>query len=164
MTSYTYIDTSLGRLLLLSENDQLTGLYFTDSKHVPEIESDWRKKPQAEIFKLVEKQITEFSTGKRRTFELPLVLNGTSFQQKVWKNISKIPFGKTITYSELAKKSGKPAAIRAASTATGKNPIAWIIPCHRIIGKSGALTGYTGGLKRKSALLNFESSVNQHLS
>jgi len=163
MTIFTYLETTLGRLLLLSEGDRLTGLYFADSEHAPEIEPDWVEQPTAEIFKLAEKQITEFGTGKRRTFDLPLALHGTEFQKNVWKNILKIPFGKTISYTELARRAGKPAAVRAASSATGKNPISWIIPCHRIIGKSGAPTGYAGGLKRKVALLDFEKSIGQHL-
>lgn len=102
-------------------------------------------------------QLNQYFEGTRNIFDLPLTLVGTEFQKSVWQELRSIPFGKTISYLELAKRLGDPKVIRAAGTANGKNPIAIIIPCHRVIGSDGNLTGYAGGLKRKQWLLEHES-------
>jgi methylated-DNA-[protein]-cysteine S-methyltransferase len=104
------------------------------------------------------KQLGEYFENKRTEFDLPLKPTGTDFQKSVWEELQNIPFGKTISYMDLAKRLGEPKVIRAARTANGKNPIAIIIPCHRVVGTDGGLTGYAGGLRRKQWLLNHESA------
>jgi len=106
-------------------------------------------------------QLEEYFAGKRTTFSLKLNPQGTDFQKKVWKQLVKIPFGKTVSYMDMAKELGDPKVIRAAASANGKNPISIIIPCHRVIGSDGSLTGYAGGLHRKKWLLAHESPVTQ---
>lgn len=106
-------------------------------------------------------QLLEYFDGKRTDFDLKLNPEGTDFQKKVWKELSKIPFGKTVSYLDIAKRLGDPKAIRAAASANGKNPLWIIVPCHRVIGSDGSLTGYAGGLWRKKWLLEHESPVKQ---
>ena len=112
-------------------------------------------------FRDVQRQLREYWEGRRQTFDLPLRPQGTAFQQRVWTQIALVPFGATITYRELATRAGSPDGSRAAGLATGRNPISIVIPCHRIIGTNGSLTGFGGGLDRKRALLGFESAVAQ---
>ena len=102
-------------------------------------------------------QLDEYAAGEKRKFDLPVAFNGTPFQVRVWEEIYRIPFGETISYGELAARAGNPEAVRAAGTATGRNPICWVVPCHRVVGKMAALTGFAGGLERKRAYLDFES-------
>lgn len=108
---------------------------------------------------VVARQIEEFFAGKRQTFDFPLAPAGTGFQKRVWTELLNIPFGETISYGELARRIGNPAASRAVGSANGRNPIALIVPCHRVIGSNGKLTGYGGGLDLKEKLLNWERSV-----
>lgn len=158
MTTYTHIDSPLGRLLLTSREDKLTGLYFADQPHA-RIAPGWIWKDDAAIFAQTAQQLEEYASGERESFDLPLALSGTPFQALVWNKIAAIPFGQTITYSELAQRIGRsPRDARAVGMATGQNPVSWIVPCHRVVGKSGALTGYAGGITRKSALLEFEAA------
>lgn len=110
--------------------------------------------------KLCKKQLEEYYSGNRMIFELPMNLKGTEFQQKVWKELCKIPYGKTITYKEIARNIGNEKAVRAVGTAIGKNPIAIVIPCHRVIGSNGSLTGYAYGIDKKEQLLNLEKRKN----
>ena len=105
------------------------------------------------------RQLLEYLAGKRIDFTVPLCSKGTEYQKQVWRQITGIPYGQTITYSELAERTGAPRAIRAAAAATGKNPLSIVIPCHRVMGKGGALTGYAGGLRRKHALLEIEQAA-----
>ena len=109
----------------------------------------------------VARQLGEFFAGKRRTFDFPLAPKGTEFQKRVWAELVKIPFGETISYGELAKRVGNPNASRAVGRANATNPIALIVPCHRVIGTNGKLTGYAGGLDLKDKLLTWERSMNQ---
>lgn len=114
---------------------------------------------QPEILKTALQQLSEYFDGQRQEFEFEIAPEGTDFQKKVWDELLKIPFGRTISYKELAKRLGDDKVIRAAASANGKNPIGIIIPCHRVIGNSGDLVGYAGGLSRKRALLDLENSV-----
>lgn len=157
MTSYTHIDSPLGRLLLTSRQNQLTGLYFADKAHAPRVGREWVYQPDAEIFAQTKAQLDEYASGENEVFDVPVAMEGTPFQVRVWNEISMIPFGHTITYTELAHRVGALQAVRAVGTATGANRISWIIPCHRVVGKRDALTGYAGGLERKKALLDFEA-------
>jgi len=158
MTLYTHIDTPLGQLLLTSRESKLSGLYFTDQPHA-HIAPDWVQQDDADIFAQTARQLEEYASGERKRFDLPLRLSGTPFQALVWNAIASIPFAQTITYSELAQRVGRsPKDARAVGTATGQNPVCWIVPCHRVVGKSGTFTGYAGGVSRKSALLEFEAA------
>lgn len=158
MTSYSIVKTSLGELALVANKAELIGVYFFDCRHVPTALKTWTRDDQNALLKKAGKEINEYLDGKRSTFTFPLGSAGTDFQKKVWKEIAKIPFGKTISYSDLAKGAGSPNAIRAAGTATGKNPLSIIVPCHRVMGKDKAIRGYAGGLERKRHLLELECS------
>ena len=157
MTTYSVLKTmQLGDLLLTATTTHLTGIYFADCAHAPAIQDDWHLNSAHPILQSAAEQLQEFLSDSRTTFTIPLRADGTEFQQEVWRQIASIPFGQTITYSELATRAGVPQAIRAAGAATGKNPISIIVPCHRIIGKTGKLQGYAGGIDRKKELLGME--------
>jgi methylated-DNA-[protein]-cysteine S-methyltransferase len=158
LTIYRHIDSPLGQLLLTSRNGKLSGLYFADMPHA-QMAPDWVQQDDADIFAQTEQQLEQYLSGDREFFELPLAMSGTPFQMQVWQQIAQIPFGETISYSELAWRIGRTTQdARAIGTATGLNPVSWIVPCHRILGKSGAMTGYAGGIPRKIALLEFEAA------
>jgi methylated-DNA-[protein]-cysteine S-methyltransferase len=158
LTIYTHSDSSLGQLLLASREGKLSGLYFADQPHA-RIAPGWVRQDDADIFAQTVQQLDEYASGGRESFELPVSLSGTPFQMFVWLEIAKIPFGQTITYGELAERIGRtPRDARAVGMATGQNPVSWIVPCHRVVGKSGAFTGYAGGFARKNALLEFEGA------
>ena len=158
MTIYSYVDSPLGQLLLTSHDEKLSGLFFADQPHA-RIDREWVQQDDVAIFAQTAEQLDQFVAGERECFDLPLALHGTPFQMEVWQQIAKIPFGETVSYGELAWRIGRTSKdARAIGTATGLNPIGWIVPCHRVIGKSGAMTGYAGGLPRKIALLEFEAA------
>ena len=160
MTSYDILKTTdLGDLLLVAADGKLTGIYFNDRKHAPKPRSDWRLEPKHPVLKQAGAELREYLAGRRKSFSTPLSSTGTDFQSEVWRQIARIPYGETITYSELARRAGKPAAVRAAGTATGRNPLSVVIPCHRVVGKDGRMTGYAGGLPRKQRLLEMESGT-----
>ena len=151
--SIQYFESPVGLLELVVEENFLTELNFREEKSLEE-------NPSA-ITRECVKQLEDFFSGKRNSFSLPLKPSGTSFQLEVWNHLQKIPFGKTISYLELARRLGNEKKIRAAGSANGKNPIAIIIPCHRVIGSDGSLIGYGGGLWRKKWLIEFESGKKQ---
>ena len=159
MTYYCELDWPLGRLLLMSDGASLTGVFFDDGRGVPARKPEWQLEPHADPFPRARAELQEYWEGRRRDFTVPLAPRGTAFQQRVWTSISGVPFGETITYAALAERVGSAGASRAAGLATGRNPISLIIPCHRIVGSNGSLTGYGGGLDRKRALLRFETAV-----
>ncbi|HWY30077.1 MAG TPA: methylated-DNA--[protein]-cysteine S-methyltransferase, partial [Candidatus Acidoferrum sp.] len=138
---------------------ELIGLYFDGRTHVPAARSTWAFDPQHPVLRQAQKQLMEFFAGKRIRFSLPLKFNGTRFQERVWREIARIPYGEAISYSELARRAGNLRAIRAAGTNTGLNPLGIVIPCHRVIGKDGSITGYAGGLEWKRHLLNLENKL-----
>lgn len=153
--SYTYIESPAGRLLLAGDNEGLHCLYFQEGRGEPyRPPASWHQ--DARPFVDVTRQLQEYFTGTRRQFELPLKPEGTPFQLTVWRELQEIPYGKTISYGELARRIGNPSASRAVGLANGSNPISIIIPCHRVIGSNGKLTGYGGGLPNKQMLLNME--------
>lgn len=162
MTQYfTQIKTMLGNILLLSDGNVITGLYFEKQKHMPLANPSWQQATHADLFLHVEKQLTEYFQGSRKIFDIPYSLKtATEFQQKVWCVIAKIPYGYALSYQKLATRLGAPQSTRAVANATGRNPISLIIPCHRIIGNNGALVGYAGGLERKQILLEQERKNN----
>jgi methylated-DNA-[protein]-cysteine S-methyltransferase len=157
MTSYSFHETPLGELLLTARDEKLTGLYFADQAHAPRPGRGWLRHDDAPIFARTRRQLDEYARGARTIFDLPLALDGTPFQIRVWREIARLPFGATLTYGELAARLNEPSAVRAAAAAAGRNPVCWIVPCHRVIGKDGRLTGYAGGLSRKRLLLDFEA-------
>ncbi|MGW5721697.1 methylated-DNA--[protein]-cysteine S-methyltransferase [Amycolatopsis sp. NPDC003865] len=155
MRSHTVVDSPCGPLTLVAEDDALCGLYMHEQRHRP-AEAAFGSPGAAEVFALTESQLAEYFAGRRREFDLPLAFRGTPFQRSVWAALLDIPYGETASYGELAQLLGKPAAARAVGLANGKNPISIIVPCHRVIGSTGSLTGYGGGLERKRYLLDFE--------
>ena len=150
----------LGAILLVANapGDALCGLYLEGQKYFPADAGACRESPRLPVFRSAVKQLSEYFAGARTTFDLALAPGGTPFQRDVWRAIAAVPFGETITYAELARRCGRPAAVRAAGAATGRNPLTIVVPCHRIVGSGGTLTGYAGGLDRKRALLALESN------
>ena len=159
MIRFIRFDTRLGRLYATASGDALTGIYFEGGRHAPVPEPGWRETSHDPLLSECARQLREFATGERRAFELALAPTGTPFQQAVWREIARVPYGRTITYAELASRAGAPAAIRAAGAATGRNPLSIVVPCHRVVGSHGSLTGYAGGLERKAALLALEAAT-----
>lgn len=155
-TRYRTFETPLGEMLAMSVDDHLTRLDFVDGKHAPPIDPGWQEAPRDTVLRACAAQIAEYFARRRDVFELPIAFAGTAFQQRVWQAIARVPFGETITYAELARRAGSEGSSRAAGAATGRNPIAVAIPCHRIVGANGSLTGYAGGLHRKTHLLTLE--------
>lgn len=159
MTYYTYFGTPIQPILLTSNGAGLTGLHMTERTHGPEIGTDWEENESIAPFPETKQQLAAYFNGTLTEFDLPLVPQGTEFQKKVWDELIKIPYGKTISYGQLAGRIGIPTASRAVGMANGRNPIGLIVPCHRVIGANGKLVGYGGGLPRKEALLSFEAAV-----
>ncbi|MCC2270140.1 methylated-DNA--[protein]-cysteine S-methyltransferase [Streptomyces olivaceus] len=154
MKQHTVIDSPYGALTLVAEDGVLCGLYMTDQRHRPPEESFGARDERP--FAGAEEQLEAYFAGELTEFGLPLRLTGTPFQRTVWDQLRKIPYGETRTYGQLADALGNPAASRAVGLANGRNPIGIVVPCHRVIGASGGLTGYGGGLERKQRLLDFE--------
>jgi methylated-DNA-[protein]-cysteine S-methyltransferase len=161
--AHVTIDSPIGPLTLVAEGGALACLYMVDHRHAPGSstygEADPGAGPQAEVLELTKRQLREYFDGERQTFDIPLHSPGTPFQEKVWAALREIPYGETISYGELARRVGQPTAFRAVGLANGKNPISIIVPCHRVIGASGRLTGYGGGLDRKQLLLELERKI-----
>jgi methylated-DNA-[protein]-cysteine S-methyltransferase len=155
LNSYTYVDSPIGRLLLHSDGVALTGLYM-DVPGRPRGMEHWAEDGSAGPLRETARQLGEYFAGRRRDFDLPLRLHGTEFQQRVWDMLKEIPYGATWSYGELAKRLDNPNASRAVGLANGRNPISILVPCHRVIGADGSLTGYGGGLERKQWLLAHE--------
>jgi methylated-DNA-[protein]-cysteine S-methyltransferase len=154
---YARQESAFGPLLLLARDGCLIGLYFADRAHAPGIGPAWQHEEKVPVFTQVRLELEEFASGHRTSFTVPYVLTGTPFQRQVWRDIAAIPFGETWSYGGLAARLG--AFPRAVGTATGRNPISLIVPCHRVVGASGALTGYAGGLERKKRLLELEAAT-----
>jgi methylated-DNA-[protein]-cysteine S-methyltransferase len=155
MLAYDEYASPQGTMILTATAKGLAGVYFKGQKHFPK-QRDWRRDPRNALLNQAKRELAEYFAGKRTHFSVALDPQGTPFQRSVWKQIAKVGFGKTLTYGELAKRAGHPGSARAAGAATGRNPIGIIVPCHRIMGSDGSLTGYAGGLQRKRALLSLE--------
>src|SRR4029079_4981097 len=164
MIYYDHIESPCGRMLLVARDDALTGVYFEGQKYDSPVQPEWIRDPDHHVVRQTRAELTEYFAGARKRFDVPLAAEGTSFQEAVWKASSTGPFATTITYAELARRAGVPGSARAAGAATGRNPLTIIVPCHRIIGADGWLTGYAGGLARKRALLALESGTPDLLS
>jgi methylated-DNA-[protein]-cysteine S-methyltransferase len=150
MIRYQYLESPLGRLRLLSDGRAITAIEFAGQHGNQGIE-------QADpTLELCQRQLLEYFEGRRRTFEMPLAAPGTDFQQQVWSSLSDIPYGQLRSYRDIAIACNRPRAMRAVGTANGRNPIPIVVPCHRVIGSDGSLTGYAGGLAAKRLLLELE--------
>ena len=153
------IPSPLGPLTLVADQNHLVAILWENEKmgrvKLPPMKAD----PRHPILIRTENQLIEFFSGTRKTFEIPIRLQGTLFQNKVWSSLSEIPFGETRTYSQMAEQINAPQSTRAVGGAIGKNPLSIILPCHRVIGKSGKLTGFAGGMKNKTLLLELEKTA-----
>jgi methylated-DNA-[protein]-cysteine S-methyltransferase len=150
--AYTTVASPVGELLLTSEDGRLTGLWMPADAHVARVGGT----RDDDAFSAARAQLGEYFAGRRTVFDLPVAPRGTAFQQRVWDELQRIAYGETVTYAVLALRIGRPTAIRAAGAANGANPISIVIPCHRVIGSDGTLTGYGGGLPAKRFLLDHE--------
>ena len=152
---YCYLESPIGDLLLAGESDALCVIGFPEGSRRRDPEPDWifNEKPFAEACR----QLGEYFAGKRREFELPLKKSGTPFQVQVLDALEEIPYGETVSYADIAERVGRPKAVRAVGAANGRNPLPIVIHCHRVIGKSGDLVGFGGGLDTKEALLRLEA-------
>lgn len=157
MHSYDYFKSPQGRLLLAADGKGLTSVSFIGQKYAPRVGAGWQRDAAHPLLRKAKRELAEYFAGRRQRFSVKLAPQGTSFQRAVWKAIAGVGFGRTIPYAELARRAGRPGSARAAGAATGRNPIGIIVPCHRIVGSNGSLTGYAGGLNRKRALLALEA-------
>ena len=155
-TCYQWMESPTGRLLLAADERGLRGVSFAQGRTPAKVEPGWKKDDA--LLREPIRQLRAFFAGELRAFDLTLAPEGTEFQRRVWDELQRIPYGETISYGELARQVGNPAASRAVGLANGSNPIAIVIPCHRVIGSNGKLTGYGGGLENKRWLLDFERS------
>lgn len=153
-TVTTSMDSPIGVLTLTGSEGILTGLHMHDQRHAPPHLDAWQRDDV--MFKDVIAQLHAYFDGSLREFDVPLVLSGTEFQRRVWAQLREIPYGETASYGDMARWIGSPNASRAVGLANGRNPVAIIVPCHRVIGADGSLTGYGGGLDRKVWLLEHE--------
>jgi methylated-DNA-[protein]-cysteine S-methyltransferase len=156
---FCYWDTPLGRLLLARDGRALRVIRFPSERRPCQPGGGWRER--AGSFGDVIEQLQEYFAGRRRTFELPLEPEGTPFQQQVWRALLEIPYGETTSYAALASRIGLPSGTRAVGAANGRNPLPILIPCHRVIGANGKLTGYGGGVAIKARLLALESGARR---
>jgi methylated-DNA-[protein]-cysteine S-methyltransferase len=155
MMFYDHFETGLiGPLTLAADDQGLRYLYFPQGRNTRPVQADWQRRP--EYFVEVKRQLSAYFRGDLKTFDLELAPEGTEFQRRVWAALSQIPYGTVVSYKSIAEAIDKPRAVRAVGGATGKNPIPIIVPCHRVIGSNGALTGFGGGLQTKSRLLDLE--------
>ncbi len=154
---HTTIESPVGDLLLIGDGERLLGLHMQAGRRPGHVPPD--SKTASEPFAAAREQLGEYFAGERTDFELPLAPVGTPFQEEVWSALREIPYGETASYGELAERIGRPSAARAVGMANGRNPISIIVPCHRVIGATGELTGYAGGVERKRLLLDLEGGA-----
>jgi methylated-DNA-[protein]-cysteine S-methyltransferase len=152
---YDVVESPIGDLLLTGDGEALAGLWMQDAGRPRAPGAGWRREPPA--FREVAEQLQQYFARERTGFDVALSMSGTAFQRRVWAALREIPYGRTRSYGDLARQLGQPGAARAVGLANGRNPIAVIVPCHRVVGADGSLTGFGGGLPRKRALLELES-------
>jgi methylated-DNA-[protein]-cysteine S-methyltransferase len=163
---HCFIDSAIGPLTLVADGDTLTGLYFPRHWHLPAESSFGARVELTEdpVFAEVERQLTQYFDGDRTDFDLPIELHGDPLQLRVWELLTRIPYGQTVTYGELANALADGTNPWQVGQAVGRNPVSIIVPCHRVVGKGGALTGYAGGLARKRFLLEREEAADASLA
>ena len=154
---YDYVSTPIGSLLLAADRQGLREVWFETGKHQKNPDPRWQRNAAKLAF--ARKQLEEYFAGERKTFDLPLHPVGTPFQVQVWHTLASIPYGTTISYAEMARRIGQPLAVRAVGAANGRNPLPIVLPCHRVIGSDGSLTGFGGGLPTKRFLLAMEDQI-----
>jgi methylated-DNA-[protein]-cysteine S-methyltransferase len=157
VTVYTTLDSPLGALLLCGDGRALQGLYMQDGRKPATVLPGWRREPAA--FAAASAQLGEYFAGRRQDFDLRLEPSGSPFQLQVWGALRRIGYGETLSYGELARRIGRPSAPRAVGAANGSNPLSVVIPCHRLVGSDGAMTGYAGGVEGKRWLLELERDL-----
>ncbi len=153
-TRFRYVDSPVGRIWVAVCDEGLVSVGFAKQAKGAQLDPAWKYCETLRCDAVA--QLEAYFAGELRSFDLPLVLRGSEFQKQVWRSLAQIPFAETTSYGELAKKLGRPRAARAVGAANGQNPIAIVLPCHRVIGRDGSLTGYAGGLEIKRELLRFE--------
>ncbi|TQV68172.1 methylated-DNA--[protein]-cysteine S-methyltransferase [Exilibacterium tricleocarpae] len=156
---YDYLETPCGPLLIAGGDDGLHFVEFQDGERPRPIQADWEQ--QEKPLREAKKQLAAYFKGELKQFDLPLALLGTEFQRQVWEALQAIPYGETISYQTLAQRIGKPKAVRAVGAANGRNRLPVVIPCHRVIGSNGSLTGFAGGVPIKQWLLDHESALRR---
>jgi len=154
--THTMIDSPIGELTLVASDGALSGIYFPGHWHMPAPEVFGARSERG--FEQAQEQLGEYFAGERTEFELTRTIAGEEFQRRVWELIDRIPYGQTTTYGEMAQELGNPALAREVGAAVGRNPLSIVVPCHRVVGKDGKLTGYAGGLERKRFLLELEGA------
>jgi methylated-DNA-[protein]-cysteine S-methyltransferase len=154
---YSTFDSPLGELLAVSDGNAVRGLHMQEGRTAITVRRGWEQSD--EPFAALRTQLTEYFDGARTAFDVPLALAGSPFQRRVWHALQDIPYGETVSYGHVARRLGVPSAARAVGVANGQNPVCVIVPCHRVIGADGSLTGYGGGLDRKRLLLELEAGV-----
>jgi methylated-DNA-[protein]-cysteine S-methyltransferase len=155
----TRCGSPLGPMIVAATAHGVAGIWFEDQRHLPDA-SAWPHRPDHPVLRQAVAQLAEFFSGTRTAFDLPLDLQGgTQFQQSVWRALLAIPRGATTSYARLGQRIGQPRAARAVGAAVGRNPLSIVVPCHRVVGTDGSLTGYAGGLERKTALLRLEGAM-----
>lgn len=157
--SYSRFQTRLGPAFVVCSGSRIAGFYFEGQKHFDGPQADWQYDEHAPALLELQRQYLEYESGRRQQFELPILFRGTEFQKRVWNALGQIGFGQTTSYGQLANAIGSKTAVRAVGAAVGRNPVSVIVPCHRVLGSNGSLTGYAGGLDRKRALLVHEGAL-----
>ena len=157
-TAQAHYASPLGHMILAADADKLVGAWFDGQSHQPE-SNNWPRSAQHPVLQQARLELAEYFARRRTAFDVPLsFVGGTEFQQAVWRELLRIPYGTTTSYGALSAAIGKPAAVRAVGAAVGRNPLSIIVPCHRVVGADRSLTGYAGGLDRKVALLRLEGA------
>lgn len=154
MRTHALVDSPIGPLTLVADDDALAGLYMHEQRHLPAPGSFGERDDS--VLPEARGQLTGYFAGELTDFDLPLTTAGTEFQRQVWAALRAVPYGTTCTYADLARAIGRPTAVRAVGAANGRNPICIVVPCHRVVGSTGTLTGYAGGVERKAFLLDLE--------
>jgi methylated-DNA-[protein]-cysteine S-methyltransferase len=153
--SNAIVDSPLGPLTLVDRDGAVAGLYMTEHRHMPVVPGQ----RDDTVLPALQEQLTAYFARELKEFDVPVAVAGTPFQQRVWAALAEIPYGETWSYAELAVHVGSPRAVRAVGLANGKNPVSIVVPCHRVVGSNGSLTGYGGGLARKQLLLDLERGL-----
>jgi methylated-DNA-[protein]-cysteine S-methyltransferase len=153
---YTLIDSPVGAIMIAGGDEGIAKIYFMSDRDIGAIDSTWRHEPDSHADAAA--QLNAYFAGELREFDLQLAPSGTSFQREVWSALRRIPYGATASYGDIARMIGKPDAVRAVGAANGRNPLAIVVPCHRVIGSDGSLVGYSGGMHIKVALLKLEGA------
>lgn len=155
--THVVVDSPAGPLTLVSDGTHLAGVYFTGHRHAPaDLGTEVALEEAPAVLRAAAEQLGEYFAGTRTEFDLPVAPTGTDFQRRVWALLRQIPYGQTWSYGQLAARLGQPGASRAVGLANGRNPVSIVVPCHRVVGSTGAITGYGGGVERKQLLLDLE--------